>query len=1299
MADQGLSIYDLTPVQPTKPKPAKSKGLSVASLVKPVEPPAPSTSFASHVAKTIKTAAYAAADDPPEAVFGAADSLIKGGISMINLAASGVAALAKTMVKPGKDVDSTVNSFVENQKQVETALQGVNDAPATRQEEAMLEVLNLIPEGTQAIGDTVYEKTGSALAATGALSLATLLTLSPDIAARTMGKVGEIGKGKTPPSKVSAAFDELAAKHPKAAASLTNHINQVDPATAKKLHARIQKYIDASDKELSIIGRNAAEATIKELEGNYDEAIKSGVERVMPTAANLKGHLQQGSSAAEAYLARAHEETVSKAGMLRRMAPDVATKSGPPDVRKSLSATEDATKAFNIRAREEAIAKQRMMLTVGMTPERVSSTIRTAAKEGVEAIQEANYTIGEEPVNMSLTKEQRAAERERVAALRDRGEGVKSKFTPEPVPKRAAEHEGEVARRTAQQEQDEPGNPDIIYFNNGIPITREHITAAFNFTSKLASKIPGVDIAKAKMERLYQGYIETFNPEAKGPAARTAGAAIASNFFEQAHREHVTWQQGKERRVYWQKMGPEASMNFINKFEKGSRLDNPIQEKARVAYKNWADQIYAQDMRTGFTYDPVDHYMPHLFVDGDGVLRFMQKRFGNKWADPRFIKERGYDLYQEAIDAGFTPKYTNPEEIMQARQQASDIAALRTDLLADLERKGVAVRAAKGADRPPAGFSPNSRRSPTGQRYWVREEADALMHNAFDSKSLWADRGLKGEAFRGYMELKNKIVPIKLMASLFHPMHVIHIDAAAELTRSSKLALGNPSLAHTRDFMLSMATATPFTPGSLYRSLWDNPKTGYPVLRVFQGKRDFATLSDSDKAAYKDLAEGGLVPTRPREETSSSMQRMLDSWHKGEIGKATFHLPFAVLSSLSHPIYNVWIPTLKIASYLKDVKVARELNPDWKPAQRQEAFRQIARKVEARYGEMNYNSLFMNKVAKDIGVATNLSLGWNIGLLDQYVGGALDLGQATMKGSYKENIASGRLDRPVFAAYYIGSALMVGGLMHYYFTGKTPQTLIDYTHPESGENDQYGKPVRLNTMFYTREFEGLYKHMQQEGTVQGLSDFVYNKGSGVMEMAKSALTGVDSLGQEIRDPNAPAYKQLEQTLWSEFLDLDPISREAIAKSTGSPVKSVGLSVLGFTPAGKYISETVLEGQIANAYNKYVRPKEKPFEAVQMSKDVKDLREAYNKGDPKYDVKLDGMIAKYGMDEKDIHRMEKMFNSPKEQNFDPSIYMFQHLPWEIQKPMLDKMKKEERENYLPHISKQKRHKYEAAEDAA
>ncbi len=54
---------------------------------------------------------------------------------------------------------------------------------------------------------------------------------------------------------------------------------------------------------------------------------------------------------------------------------------------------------------------------------------------------------GYQPQNMNLSPEERAAERERVAALRDREEGVGQEVVPEPIPKRAAETEGEAVRR------------------------------------------------------------------------------------------------------------------------------------------------------------------------------------------------------------------------------------------------------------------------------------------------------------------------------------------------------------------------------------------------------------------------------------------------------------------------------------------------------------------------------------------------------------------------------------------------------------------------------------------------------------------------------------------------------------------------------------------------------------------------------------------------------------------------------------------------------------------------------------
>jgi hypothetical protein len=60
--------------------------------------------------------------------------------------------------------------------------------------------------------------------------------------------------------------------------------------------------------------------------------------------------------------------------------------------------------------------------------------------------------IGANLQDMSLTPEQRALERERVASQRDREEGFGKVFTPEPIPANAAEREGATARRMKEDQ-------------------------------------------------------------------------------------------------------------------------------------------------------------------------------------------------------------------------------------------------------------------------------------------------------------------------------------------------------------------------------------------------------------------------------------------------------------------------------------------------------------------------------------------------------------------------------------------------------------------------------------------------------------------------------------------------------------------------------------------------------------------------------------------------------------------------------------------------------------------------------
>lgn len=1172
------------------------------SVKPPDKPDSKEVSFG--LPKVIEDVPRALMNNPLGGAQALASATGKATADMATMAVSGAAALAKTMfepvkvdpkLSPGEQAESNFNQsldqFSKNYEKIKSAISFANDAPPDKTEQAMAGVIGLVPGAIQAGGDSVYEHTGSALAGAGFIGLATLLSFRPglatDIVKPTVDKLKSGGEANT----LATAFDELSAQRPEVATAVAEHVGQTDKATEKYLKSRIQKFVDASEKELGKIGVAAAKTSLKELEGDY---------------ATIKG--------------KALGAQKADPGTLLESAPEIS-------------------------------------------PEKAAASIRTTVKE-------AQASFNEGPV----------------------------KATP-----KALEREGEAARRDREErEETEPATSanGALYLNSGIPVSRASVEAAFSMAGDIADKIPGVQIAKAKLAAQYDKFIDTFNPEAKGPEARVAGSKIAQNFFTEAQREHAVWEKSKPRRQYWQKMGKEAGLAFIRAVDAGKKLTNPIEEKARLAYQNWAQRLYEQDVATGFNYDPVDHYLPRLFVDTEGVRKWAVDKYGNKWGDPRFIKERGFQLVTDAEKAGFTLKYTNPEEAMMARQRASDIAELRHTMLKQLESEGLAIKVPKGEAHAPEGYSPDSRRSPTGQRYWVHENIGPLMKNAYDSASLWEVQGNLGDAFRGYMGLKNTIVPLKLALSAFHPLHVLHIDNAAHLTRSTKLLAeqGRNPVAKAAEFVYNIAT--------VWKGLYEHPKTGYPLLKAFQGKRPMESLNSAQRKAWQILSESGMIPTRPRQEMNGSIQKMKDAWAESRPIASAWHAPWALMEGMGHPIFGVWIPSLKIASLLKDAEVNLRLNPDlaFNSTQRGVMLRDAARKVESRYGEINYNSMFWNKMYKDIGVASTLSLGWNVGLIDQYAGGAIDAVKAAKnigldlldpksKGSeLGRQVRAGNLDRPIQATLYVSTALMLGGLMHYFMTGKAPDDLLDYTNPKSGDKDQYGKDERLNTMFYTREFSALYKRMEFEGTVPGLAEFTLAKGSGLLEMMTTAVKGVDSLGREVRKPDSPLYLQTAETLASMYSDLVPISIEAMKKAGVSPmtlIKGQGTAAeygkavrdfAGFTPAGKYISQSKLENTIGDQYNKYVRPKETAYDQVVKSSDMKELQKLYNKDDPSYDRKLDAAQDKYDLKSADIRRLEKQFR--KEDEFDLTKYQFGRLEWQQQRDLLDKMSKAEREVYLP-----------------
>ena len=799
------------------------------------------------------------------------------------------------------------------------------------------------------------------------------------------------------------------------------------------------------------------------------------------------------------------------------------------------------------------------------------------------------------------------------------------------------------------------------------------IQAAFDIAKGAVRRFPGEQRMEREIASSAEHLIRAVAPELRGPEARTAAATLGSAMATQMRQDSVRFYQSEPRQRFWLQRGPEEARMFRDGYERGATFEDPVLNKAAEGYRNWAEQVYQKEQGLGIKYEPIDNYLPHMFEDREGVARYLHNRFGAKWNNPFFMKERGFDMYAEAEKAGYRPKFWSPEDMMLAREHASNIAEMKIQALRDMKEFGVA-RELKPGDRLEVGET--EWRSPNGQRYAVGDVANQVLHNAFNTRSLWQMEGPLGSSFRAAMLLKNTIVPIKLF-SLFHPVHVATMQGADALVTATKgLAGGN----------IGAGRYTLEAIGNQYfKNLIGVSRQGYRLRKVWEGKVPESELTAADKRALGWMLEGGFIADLSPELKTNWTRSFRNSVDEAKYGEAAFKLPFVMLEQVfQKPIMEVWIPSLKTASYVNAAARALEANPELLTNRqaRMEAFRKIQKSVDNRFGEMQYSTTFMNRTVKDIGVGSLLSLGWQLGFLREYGGAAGEAARGvTRPGELRKMTAKGELDRALFVTFYTTQAMMLGGLMTYAMTGELPQSLIDYVYPRTGDTNPDGTPARVSTPYYTREFMMISKHMQQEGAAAGLAHLVGSKLSPAIGVVKAWATNLNFFGAEISDPNSPFMKRLGQKVAWTLTELDPIFVESLQRAPGRPVgKTVGLGFMGFSPAPQYVSKPETEAQISATFRRYYKATT-PYERAEYGPDNSKLRAYYQMGDSeKFSEQLTMMRDKYNLNSDQMRRLRRNLRA------DPNVKMFRALSDAQQIHLLKNMPEEDRAQYLRYARK-------------
>lgn len=610
----------------------------------------------------------------------------------------------------------------------------------------------------------------------------------------------------------------------------------------------------------------------------------------------------------------------------------------------------------------------------------------------------------------------------------------------------------------------------------------------------------------------------------------------------------------------------------------------------------------------------------------------VDKRIGKLESDIARTEKK----YKEAFEKKNPSAQTTAEDF---EPQSSKLIQLYENRLENLKSKLEDAKAEKDSykDVDPE-LKKNSFKviGPDSKIWNIHNEVGPLWKNAMESKGLWENQGVTGDAYRAYMGAKSNWVAIKLGLSLFHPVHIAMINVASEIAGAadhlmqggsfSKLAVGDVPQILGRMMGISGETLKGHNHPGI--KAWNAPESARTPEQIAMVQR---------------MVEGGFKPTLSSRDTVHFRENF-DKAIKG-LGANNLRLLGSALQLpglLAKPFFEHWIPGMKAEIYLRQTEAALQRDPSLAndAGRRGEVFRQIAKATDRTYGEMNQDVQFWNPVVKDSFNAAFISGGWKLAQLYNAKGLLQPLkiaGKFAKTGEFsKADITYNMLQ----AYTYTGLTLATGAAINYMLgdpIGEAKNTVWDIVKnlvaPKTGELNPDGTPIRLNQPAFAKEAYMLARDINTEGLISGTGSFVYH--TTLIPGIMNVLNNQDFTGRElISDPT-----DLNQWMSAGWDAISPISVEGYGKAEakGSEVGKAA-QILGFPLAGAYLNQTPFEQKVLYRYSEL-----NPPEGDVYSQKLKgDLKSAIRSGDSEAIEDTKKEMRKEGIKESDIHHAETTF---------------------------------------------------------
>jgi hypothetical protein len=320
------------------------------------------------------------------------------------------------------------------------------------------------------------------------------------------------------------------------------------------------------------------------------------------------------------------------------------------------------------------------------------------------------------------------------------------------------------------------------------------------------------------------------------------------------------------------------------------------------------------------------------------------------------------------------------------------------------------------------------------------------------------------------------------------------------------------------------------------------------------------------------------------------------------------------------PLFEDYIPKLKMGQAMKEYSQQIRENAAEIAAgkiTKDQIARNVVFRVEARFGEMNFDNLFWNNTMKSAMQILFRSATWRIGTVQGF--GSAIAGQVAEFAEPLKAIAdhaNSTKPRPVadyipklspmmgWAFGLITSRMIYSGIRQQLATGQPPQSLKDWMWPQTGGKDDRGKPLRENPPSYLNDAVKIWKNRTDYVTA-GMTGFLKNVGE--------AWRNEDFFQNYVYDPEEPVFRKTMDSLTHIIGKPFFLSTWQRSSEMGADTQTKVMGALGVGRAPSDTDITDAEAEALSINHRTTR-KKTPEEAKEQTEHYQ-IGRAMRAGDP------------------------------------------------------------------------------------